>query len=677
MLVAIAGQDIPWGIAEDVYRSTEGNPLFVQEVIRHLVEDGQVRREEGQWRGLRRSDVTMKIPEGLRDVIGKRMSSLSPGCNELLAKAAVIGREFRLRVLRSIADVSESELHSVLEEAKGTHVVEERESVGATVRYRFTHAFFRQTLYEEMIAPARIRIHQQVARALESAYGSRLEEHATELSEHFSHSSDPADLSKAVSYGEMAANAALEALASGEAVRLLEQALKVQQVLDPDDRAKRCDLLISLCGALIGAAEPRRALDNEAKEAFSIAEDLGDTRRASSICRLAGNALAVYGQGPAASGLEAGEWALKADRYAKPDTVERVWADMALGCIERYGRHYGKCVFYYTRAFDLAKSIGDPAIYRSAALGWIHNVWSPRYAAKQLLLAEEMTELSQEGVALSGPGHVLLAHGKRERVEEICNEFRSVTERRGQELQLLGVKEDESRFAFLDGRLEEAIEISDEIEALGKELNLNEATAVVLCRIRPRPELLLGRSPRIQPASTNQPVCSPLEYMMASAAPAIDVPRRIRGFHKHREIFTDAENTGQSWLSILYLEAAVILEYRESVELLYHHYKECGIHTTGVELIASAGRILGMAAAFLGRPDEARDHYQDAIEVTTNMRFRPELALTRCQMAELLLEHYPEEHAEALEHLDFALEEFKEMKMKPYIEKAQALKESL
>ena len=106
------------------------------------------------------------------------------------------------------------------------------------IRYRFTHAFFRQTLYEEMIAPQRLKLHQQVARALETQYAKRLEEHAAELAEHFSQSTDPADLKKAVKYGEMAAKRATDVYAYGEAVRLLDQALKVQKVLDPDDKAK-------------------------------------------------------------------------------------------------------------------------------------------------------------------------------------------------------------------------------------------------------------------------------------------------------------------------------------------------------------------------------------------------------------------------------------------------------
>jgi len=81
--------------------------------------------------------------------------------------------------------------------------------------------------------------------------------------------------------------------------------------------------------------------------------------------------------------------------------------------------------------------------------------------------------------------------------------------------------------------------------------------------------------------------------------------------------------------------------------------------------------------ALLGRPDEARAHYQEALEVATQMRFRPEIALTRLQLAELLLDHHPDERAEALEHLDFAIAEFRDMKMQPSLERALRHKDIL
>ena len=84
-----------------------------------------------------------------------------------------------------------------------------------------------------------------------------------------------------------------------------------------------------------------------------------------------------------------------------------------------------------------------------------------------------------------------------------------------------------------------------------------------------------------------------------------------------------------------------------------------------------------MAAAILDRYDEARTRYTEALKLATEIRFRPELALTRLQLAELLLEHYPDEKSEAIEHLDFAISEFREMKMQPSLERALRHKDIL
>jgi hypothetical protein len=101
------------------------------------------------------------------------------------------------------------------------------------------------------------------------------------------------------------------------------------------------------------------------------------------------------------------------------------------------------------------------------------------------------------------------------------------------------------------------------------------------------------------------------------------------------------------------------------------------IITGGLLTPTCLGRHLRAAAALLGGPHEARKHYQEAIKVCTEMRFRPELALTRLRLAELLLEHYPKKLAEALEHLSFAITEFRDMKMQPSLERALKHKEIL
>jgi hypothetical protein len=85
----------------------------------------------------------------------------------------------------------------------------------------------------------------------------------------------------------------------------------------------------------------------------------------------------------------------------------------------------------------------------------------------------------------------------------------------------------------------------------------------------------------------------------------------------------------------------------------------------------------GQSAALLGRYEEASQHYQEVIRICTEMRFRPELALFRLQLAELLLDQYPQEKSEAMTHLDFAIAEFRDMKMQPSLERALRHKEIL
>ncbi|TLN17043.1 hypothetical protein FDZ71_06525 [bacterium] len=132
-----------------------------------------------------------------------------------------------------------------------------------------------------------------------------------------------------------------------------------------------------------------------------------------------------------------------------------------------------------------------------------------------------------------------------------------------------------------------------------------------------------------------------------------------------------------AWDPVSVLEAAVMVKNKKIAALLLDRLGDNTLATTGIGWLTCPARHYGAAAALLGRADEARKHYSRAIKVATDMRFRPELALTRLQLAELLLEHYPKERAEALEHLDFAIKEFREMKMQPSLERALRHKEIL
>ena len=131
------------------------------------------------------------------------------------------------------------------------------------------------------------------------------------------------------------------------------------------------------------------------------------------------------------------------------------------------------------------------------------------------------------------------------------------------------------------------------------------------------------------------------------------------------------------WVDVVWLEVAVLVKHRKASELLLRQLAGKSPKTSGFSYLTCIPRHLGGACALLERYDEARKYYQEAIKVCTEMRFRPELALTRLQLAELLLEHYPNEKKEAVEYLDFCIKEFREMKMQPSLERALRHKELL
>jgi len=685
MLESITRESVPWGLAEAVHRQTEGNPLFVQEVIRYLAEEGLITRKEGRWRPTKDTPLEMNIPEGLRDVIGKRLSLLSPECNQLLAVASVIGREFAMDTLKAVAGINEDVFVNALKEAVRLSVLEERSQVG-TVRYRFTHAFFRQTLYEEMIAPQRLKLHQQVARALETLYAKRIEEHAAELAEHFSHSTDPADLAKVVSYGEMAAGRATAVYAYGEAVRLLDQALRVQKVLDPEDKGKVCDLLVDLGDALIYAGEPRRVLDMEAPTALSLAEAISDTARAARACILAMEALGWYAWSEVGLATpQFVEWAERANRYARPDTVERARADYAMATVKFAAGHPGEGVLLGKRALDVARRLGDPDTLWEVAGLLIFRVTEPQNTEEQLRLAEELLKRPRAGVrlltfvpALSYIGWFFLMLGQRQRYEEISSEMRALVERSGQAHAVLVSMSNDILVNYMDGRLEEAVDISRRIQTRGAELGLPEFAVVFagICGVRPRIYLgIADRALQRNVEGTNEPsmklFC--LAYLGREAEARAMLDQRVLA---RPGIGTVEDKTGVPQ-DILSLEAAVLVRHREAAELLLHRLAGSSIRTTAEYFLTCTARHLGGAAALLDRYEEARNHYQEAIKVCTEMKFRPEMALTRLQLAELLLEHYPKEKSEAIAHLDFAIAEFRDMKMQPSLERALRHKEIL
>ena len=221
-------------MVEAVHRQTEGNPLFVTEVVRLLVQEGHLAGDSG--RGGSRTAPTVRdndswsvrIPEGVREVIGRRLDRLSDRCNETLTIASVVGREFTLDQLSPlIEDLTGDRLLEVLDEALSARVIEELpRTVG---RYHFTHALIHETLAGALSTTRKIRLHARIVQALEELYGAEADAHAAELAQHFSQAESLLGTAKVVKYSLIAGERALASYAPEEALAHFQRAITAKE----------------------------------------------------------------------------------------------------------------------------------------------------------------------------------------------------------------------------------------------------------------------------------------------------------------------------------------------------------------------------------------------------------------------------------------------------------------
>ncbi len=262
------------GLAHAIYRETDGNPFFVSEVLRNLTETGAIRQNaEGRWVAEGSLD-SIALPDSVREVIGARVLRLGPEAGKALSVASVIGRDFDLDLLARASKTSDDDLLDILDAAEAVALV--RELADTPGHYNFTHALIQHTLYEDLGPTRRARTHRQVAEALEDLCGNRPGERVGELARHWFSASQPKDQAKALDYSRQAADAALGALAPGDALHYYRQALDLYR-REPSDETLRCDLLIGLGTAQRQTGDP--AHRETLLEAAAIAKGLGDPHR--------------------------------------------------------------------------------------------------------------------------------------------------------------------------------------------------------------------------------------------------------------------------------------------------------------------------------------------------------------------------------------------------------------
>lgn len=222
-------------IARLVHAETGGNPLFAQELVRHL--------DESSW-----TADPHAIPEGVRDVIGRRLARLSSRTNAVLAVAAVVGQHFDARVVARAAGEPDDAVVEHLEEARGAGLVTEDQA--ATFRYSFSHAIVRTTLYDELGPSRRVRAHQAAAAAYEHLDGPRGWSSAA-IAHHLIEAAQASDATRAAGFARDAARVAFEQLAFEDAAASFRQALEVLELVAEPDPRLRSELLVDLGRALL------------------------------------------------------------------------------------------------------------------------------------------------------------------------------------------------------------------------------------------------------------------------------------------------------------------------------------------------------------------------------------------------------------------------------------------
>ena len=673
MLTNISGRTVPWGLVEGVHQQTEGNPLFIQEVVRYIVEEGLLESGGGASSETGTEALLAHIPEGLRDVIGRRLSRLTAEAEQALTVAAVIGREFSLAVLEAVAGMPDETLLSALEEAVAVAVLDDR-SDATGVRFRFTHAFFRQTLYDELIAPRRLRLHQEIARAVESVFADRRDEHAAELAEHFAYSTDSEDLAKAIRYGEQAAQRSIDVYAYSEAARLWDRALAVQTVLDPDDAERIIDLSLDLSEALLAAGEERRIFDDLAQTAFRLAEQLEDVDRAMRACLTALEACWAAGGSDSFRTGSGREWAVRVDQRARPGTPGRLWADLYLGVSRWMEGRPEDGLRLYDSALEAARDLGDAEAFQVAATRVLSGLQGPRREVWCRDLARELWAAPREGVSTDTLTHafnhvaqIALCWGDLREANEAWAEIATMAERTKHAGAVGTAAAMEATQDLMSGRLEEGLAAVEAAHA-------GEASRAVIHFSALPMLILLGRPAEAYEryAPIYWPMVIPALLATGRTAEARDALHKLVEVQDAR--LTDNEWQFGGWMLGLVLEHAIALDERALVERVAVLIAPSKAVTGGHFHLAYIDRSRGMAAAYLGDAEGARAYYEAAIQAAETLLVRPELALTRFQLAELLLDQFSSEAMEAREHLDFAITEFHEMQMAPALESAIRLK---
>jgi class 3 adenylate cyclase/tetratricopeptide (TPR) repeat protein len=258
---------------------TEGNPFFLEESVRTLVETGALTGEHGVYQ-LARPMTSVQVPATVQAVIAARIDRLSATDKALLQIASVLGKDVPLGLLQAIAEIAENELHAAIGSLRAAEFLYEVEFL-PDIQYAFKHALTHEVAYASLLQDRRHALHVRIVETIERIYSDRLGEHVDRLAHHAFLGEDWA---KAVTYLQQAGAKALARSVHREAVRCFEEALAALTHL-PETREileQAIDLRFDLRNALLPLVE-WGMIERALREAEGLARKLNDQRRLASV----------------------------------------------------------------------------------------------------------------------------------------------------------------------------------------------------------------------------------------------------------------------------------------------------------------------------------------------------------------------------------------------------------
>jgi DNA-binding SARP family transcriptional activator len=421
----------PADFVPQLCRLTDGNPLFLDELLRQF----GYREAEQSEEGHAPVPPTLSPTEAIRELVARRVSRLPEDVIYLLQAAAVAGPECEAGIVAEAAELTAEQRLDAFDRAEESRLLQ-RVGQDMRDRYLFTHTLVRDAIYGELLRGRRVRYHHKIAVATERAHADDLDTYVNELAHHFYMGAALADADKASHYCQAAGERALRLLAFEEAAVHFARSLEVAESYGVADPPARCDALIALAEAQNRAGDTALA-DGNFERAAAVARTLGDGERLAAAALRAGPLSClgiVRANGDQVRLLEEALAALPEDE----DTHLRAMVTARLGQVIVYESATSapetltRSLALSNDAVAMARRLGDRMALGYALNARMHALRGIAPASERLATGTELGEIAEDigDELLALHGHMwrireLLAQGDVDAVTEEIARFRA------------------------------------------------------------------------------------------------------------------------------------------------------------------------------------------------------------------------------------------------------------